>query len=290
MVDNSISARVGQFALCAALCVISVLTIVPIVHVVGSSFSTPESLIRSKFMLIPTEFSLDAYKYIFSTRTFFNGVRISLIITIGGTALKMLITLMFAYALAHKGMPGRKIMNFAILITLVFNAGMIPNFINVMNLGLKNSLWALILPAAIDPFNLIIIRSFIMSIPDEIEESAKLDGANEARILFSIIAPLSMASIATFSLFYAVVIWNSYFEAILYISDPMKYPVQVLLRQIVFMSGNIGDTTSMDATMYVPPRTIRMAVITAATVPILIVYPFAQKYFTKGVMLGSVKG
>jgi putative aldouronate transport system permease protein len=290
MVDNTISARAGQFILCAVLFVVSVITIIPIVHVVGSSFSTPESLIRSKFMLIPTEFSLDAYKYIFSTRTFFNGIRISLIITIGGTALKMLITLMFAYALAHKRMPGRKIMNYAILITLVFNAGMIPNFINVMNLGLKNSLWALILPAAIDPFNLIIIRSFIMSIPDEIEESAKLDGANEARILFSIIAPLSMASIATFSLFYAVVIWNSYFEAILYISDPMKYPVQVLLRQIVFMSGNIGDTTSMDATMYVPPRTIRMAVITAATIPILIVYPFAQKYFTKGVMLGSVKG
>jgi putative aldouronate transport system permease protein len=290
MVDNTISVKAGQFALCAVLFVISVLTIIPIIHVVGSSFSTPESLIRSKFMLIPTEFSLDAYKYIFSTRTFFNGIRISLIITIGGTAFKMLITLMFAYALAHKGMPGRKIMNFAILFTLVFNAGMIPNFINIMNLGLKNSLWALILPAAIDPFNLIIIRSFIMSIPDEIEESAKLDGANEVRILFSIIVPLSMASIATFSLFYAVVIWNSYFEAILYISDPVKYPVQVLLRQIVFMSGNIGDTTSMDATIYVPPRTIRMAVITAATVPILIVYPFAQKYFTKGVMLGSVKG
>jgi putative aldouronate transport system permease protein len=290
MYDNTLSARVGQFILCAILFLISVITIIPIIHVVGSSFSTPEALIQSKFMLIPTEFSLDAYKYIFSTRTFFTGLRISLIITIGGTALKMLITLMFAYALAHRGLPGRKIMNLAILITLVFNAGMIPNFINVMNLGLRNSLWALILPAAIDPFNLIIIRSFIQSIPEEIEESAKLDGANEVKILFLIIAPLSMASIATFSLFYAVVIWNSYFDAIMYISDPLKYPLQVLLRQIVFMSGNIGDTSSMDASLYVPPRTIRMAVITAATMPILVVYPFVQKYFTKGVMLGSVKG
>jgi putative aldouronate transport system permease protein len=290
MYDNTLSARAGQLILCAVLFLISVITIVPIIHVVGSSFSTPEALIRSKFMLIPTEFSLDAYKYIFSTRTFFTGRRISLIITIGGTFLKILITLMFAYALAHRGLPGRKIMNLAILITLVFNAGMIPNFINVMNLGLRNSLWALILPTAIDPFNLIIIRSFIQSIPEEIEESAKLDGANEVRILFSIIVPLSMASIATFSLFYAVVIWNSYFDAIMYISDPMKYPLQVLLRQIVFMSGNIGDTSSMDANLYVPPRTIRMAVITAATMPILVVYPFIQKYFTKGVMLGSVKG
>jgi putative aldouronate transport system permease protein len=290
MYDNTPSARIGQYVLCTVLFLISVLTIIPIIHVVGSSFSTPEALIQSRFMLIPTEFSLDAYKYLFSTSTFFNGLRISLLITIGGTFLKMLITLMFAYALAHRGLPGRKIMNWAILITLVFNAGMIPNFINVMNLGLRNSLWALILPAAIDPFNLIIIRSFIQSIPEEIEESAKLDGANEVRILFSIIVPLSMASIATFSLFYAVAIWNSYFDAIMYISDPLKYPLQVLLRQIVFMSGNIGDTSSMDAALYIPPRTIRMAVITAATLPILIVYPFVQKYFTKGVMLGSVKG
>jgi putative aldouronate transport system permease protein len=269
---------------------ISVITIIPILHVVASSFATQEALIRSKFMLFPTDFSLDAYRYIVTTNTFFNGLRISLIITIGGTLIKIAITFMFAYALAHKGLPGRKIMNYAIIFTLVFNAGMIPNFLNVMRLGLLNSLWALILPAAIDPFNLIIIRTFIQHIPDEIEESAKLDGANEVRILVSIIIPLSMASIATFSLFYAVVIWNSYFDAILYISNAKKYPVQVLLRQIIFQQGNIGDTSSMDASFFVPPRTIRMAVITAATFPILLVYPFIQKYFTKGVMLGSVKG
>jgi putative aldouronate transport system permease protein len=284
------SARIGQGILCMLLFLVALITIIPILHVVSSSFSTQESLIRSRFLLIPTEFSLEAYKYIFSTRTFVNGLRVSLFITITGTALKMMITMMFAYALAHKGMPGRTIMNIAILITLVFNAGMIPNFINVTNLGLRNSLWALILPTAIDPFNLIIIRSFIQTIPEEIEESAKLDGANEVRILFSIIVPLSMASIATFSLFYAVVIWNSYFDAILYISDVNKFPLQVLLRQIVFMSSTIGDSSAMDINTYVPPRTIRMATITAATFPILLIYPFVQKHFTKGVMLGSVKG
>jgi putative aldouronate transport system permease protein len=290
VIDKSFSARLEQFLLCVVLFMISIITLIPIIHVVGSSFSTPEALIKSRFMLIPTEFSLDAYRYLFSTRTFFNGLRVSLIITVGGTVLKIMVTFMFAYALAHKGLPGRKIMNFAVLVTLVFNAGMIPNFINVMNLGLKDSLLSLVLPSAVDPFNLIIIRSFIMNIPEEIEESAKLDGANEVRILFSIIVPLSLASISTFSLFYAVVIWNNYFDAILYISNPLKYPLQVLLRQIVFMSGNIGDANSMDFAVYVPPRTIRMAVITAATFPILLVYPFAQKYFTKGVMLGSVKG
>ena len=288
--DNTLSVKIGQFILCTLLLIIAVITVIPLIHVVGSSFATVEELINSTFLLIPTKFTLDAYRYIFSTSTFFTGLRVSLIITIGGTALKMAITMMLAYALAHRSLPGRKIMNLAILITLVFNAGMIPNFINVMNLGLRNSLWALILPSAIDPFNLILIRSFVQSIPEEIEESAKLDGANEARILFSIIAPLSLASIATFSLFYAVVIWNSYFEAILYINDPGKYPLQVLLRQIIFMSGNIGDAAAMDAALYIPPRTVRMAVISAATLPILLVYPFVQRYFNKGVMLGSVKG
>jgi putative aldouronate transport system permease protein len=288
--EKTFSARLGQFILCAILLIIALVTIIPIIHVVGSSFATNEELATTRFLLVPTKFSLEAYEYIFSTGSFFNGLRVSLVITIGGTIVKMLITLMLAYALAHKGMPGRKIMNYAILVTLVFNAGMIPNFINVMRLGLRNSLWALILPSAVDPFNLILVRSFIMAIPEEIEESAKLDGANEVTILFRIIAPLSLASIATFSLFYAVVIWNGYFEAILYINDSSKYPLQVLLHQIIFQVGNIGDTSAMEANMYIPPRTVRMAVITAATLPILLVYPFIQKYFTKGVMMGSVKG
>lgn len=282
--------KISQAILCTILFLIAVIMVLPILHVVASSFSSQESLIQSKFLLFPTDFSLDAYRYIFSTRTFFDGMRISVIITIVGTITKMIVTMMLAFALIHKNLPGRKIMNYAILITLLFNAGMIPNFMNVVNLGLKNSLWALILPTLIDPFNLIIIRTFLQNIPEEMEESAKLDGANEARILFSIIVPLSLASIATFSLFYAVVIWNNFFDAILYISSSEKYPVQVLLRQIVLMSSSIGDSTSLDSSLYVPPRTVRMAVITAATLPILLVYPFVQKYFTKGVMLGSVKG
>jgi len=290
MVDKSIGAKIAQAVLVVLLFIISVIMLIPILHVVASSFSTQASLIQSRFMLFPTEFSLDAYTYIFSTNTFFDGMKISVFITVVGTALKMMVTLMLAYALAHKNLPGRKILNYAVLVTLVFSAGIIPNFITITNYGLKNSLWALILPGLIDPFNLIVIRSFIQGIPEEIEESAKLDGANEARILFSIIIPLSMASIATFSLFYAVVIWNSYFDAILYITDAKKFPVQVLLRQIVLMSSGLGDSSGLGTDFYVPPRTVRMAVITAATAPILFVYPFVQKHFAKGVMLGSVKG
>ena len=217
-------------------------------------------------------------------------MRVSLFITIVGTVFKMLITFMFAYALAHRDLPGRTFMNYAIIFTMVFSAGMIPNFLAVIGYGLRDSLWALIVPGLIDSFNLVIIRSFIQNIPGELEESAKLDGCNEVHILFAIIMPLSMASIATFSLFYAVGLWNSYFDAVLYINDTSKYPIQVLLRQTILMSSSIGDSTAFDEDFFVPPETVRMAVITASTMPILLVYPFVQKYFAKGVMLGSVKG
>ena len=288
--QKSLSVRVSQYILNTLLFITSVIMIIPILHVVAASFTSQAALIRSRFVLFPTEFSLDAYRYIFSTSTFFNGIRISAFITIVGTVLKMIVTLMFAYALAHRNLPGRKIMSYAVLFTLVFSAGMIPNFLTVLGYGLRDNLFALILPGLVDPFNLIIIRTFIQNIPGEFEESAKLDGANEVRILFSVIVPLSLAAIATFSLFYAVVLWNSYFDAILYISDTKLYPVQVLLRQIVMLAGGIGDSTSLGSDFYVPPRTVRMAVITAATAPILLIYPFIQKYFTKGVMLGAIKG
>jgi putative aldouronate transport system permease protein len=264
--------------------------IIPILHVVAYSFSNEAAALQSKFILFPSQFTLNAYSFIFSTPTFFQSIQVSVIITVVGTALKMLITFMFAFMLAHKDLPGRAFINYAIVFTLVFGAGMIPNFLTVVGYGLRNTLWALIVPGLIDSFNLIIIRTFIQNIPMELEESAKLDGCNEVRILFSIIMPLSMASIATFSLFYAVGLWNSYMNAVLYIDDTTKYPIQVLLRQIILMSSGIGDRTSFDDTFFVPPKTVRMAVITASTLPILLVYPFVQKHFTKGVMLGSVKG
>ena len=290
MYHKTRSAKLIQAILITVLAIVTVITIIPLMHVVACSFSSAAAVAQSRFMLFPTEFSLDAYRYIFSTSTFFDSMKVSVFITVVGTFLKMLVTLMLAYALAHRDLPGNRIMSYMVLITMVVNAGMIPTFMTVMNYGLRDSLFSLMLPTLIDPFNLIIIRTFIQNIPDEIEESAKLDGCNEARILFSIIVPLSLAAIATFSLFYAVAIWNNYFDAIMYINVPSKYPVQVLLRQIILMSSSFGDNASFDSNFYVPPKTVRMAVITSATLPILLVYPFVQKHFTKGVMLGSVKG
>lgn len=290
MYEKGWKAALSQAILALLLLLIAAAALIPILHVIACAFSSQKAVLENKFLLFPTEISFDAFRYIFSTSTFFDSMKISIFITLAGTFLKMLVTMMLAYAMAHQGLPGAKILSYMVLITMVFNAGMIPTFLTVTSYGLNNSLWALILPGLVDPFNLIVIRTFIQGIPGEIEESAKLDGCNEAHILFSIIIPLSMASIATFSLFYAVVLWNNYFDAILYIGDPKKYPVQVLLRQIVLMASSLGDSNAMESNFYVPPKTVRMAVITAATFPILCVYPFVQKYFTKGALLGSVKG
>lgn len=172
---------------------------------------------------------------------------------------------------------------------MLFSGGMIPTFIVVKSLGLIDTYWSLILPVAINAFNLIIMRNFFQAIPESLEESAKVDGANDLLIFFKIILPLSLPSIATISLFYAVSYWNTYVNAILYINDSAKWPLQVLLRQIVIVSSGMqADNTSVDI---VPPaQTIKMAVIVVATIPMLIVYPFIQKYFVKGAYIGSVKG
>jgi len=287
MYHKTLSARIIQIVLILILAIVSFVALVPILHVLATSLSSPTAALQSRFLLFPREITLDAYRFILSASSFWNSMGVSLRITIVGTFLRILVTFMLAYALAHRDLPGAKVMSYAVLFTMIFNAGMIPTFMTVVGYGLRNTLWALMLPTLIDPFNLIIIRTFISNIPKEIEESAKIDGCNDVRILFTIIVPLSMAAIATFSLFYAVALWNAFFDAILYISDPDLFPVQVLLRQVI-MQGAGMDSAADD--IFVPPRTVRMAVIIASTLPIMMVYPFIQKHFAKGVMLGSVKG
>jgi putative aldouronate transport system permease protein len=210
-------------------------------------------------------------------------------VTIVGTVLSMILTSFMAYALSRKYLHGRGIFNFIVVFTMLFSGGMIPSFILVQSLGLIDSLWALILPSAISAYNMIIMRNFFQGIPDSLEESAKMDGCSDWGVFFRIILPLSLPSIATISLFYAVSYWNTYQSAILYINDSAKWPIQVLLRQIVIVSSGMNaDAASVDV---VPPaQSVKMAVIVVATLPMLIAYPFVQKYFVKGAMVGSVKG
>lgn len=263
--------------------------LLPFLNILGSSFASSSEIATRTFIIIPREFSLNAYRYILSTPTIFTSIGVSLFVTIVGTVLSMILTSFMAYALSRKYLHGRGIFNFIVVFTMLFSGGMIPSFILVQSLGLIDSLWALILPSAISAYNMIIMRNFFQGIPDSLEESAKMDGCSDWGVFFRIILPLSLPSIATISLFYAVSYWNTYQSAILYINDSAKWPIQVLLRQIVIVSSGMNaDAASVDV---VPTaQSVKMAVIVVATLPMLIAYPFVQKYFVKGAMVGSVKG
>ncbi|VTR42953.1 maltose transporter permease [Actinobacillus pleuropneumoniae] len=203
----------------------------------------------------------------------------------------MLLTCLMAYGLSRRDLDGRNFIMFMVLFTDAVQRGMIPTFLVVKEMGLIDTYAALIVPTAINAFNLIIMRNFFQNLPEGLEESAKIDGAGDWGILFRIVIPLSMPAIATISLFYAVTYWNTYMSAILYLNDAAKWPVQVILRQIVILaSGLAADTSGMDEFVRPPEQTVKMAVIVIATLPILCVYPFLQKHFAKGALLGSIKG
>lgn len=282
--DRTIGSRMFDIFNYTFLFIIALLTVLPFIYVVIASFSNTTAL-------IPTKFSLNAYRYIFSTETFPRSLGVSVYITILGTFINLLFTSLMAYSLAHRHLAGRRIILLMVIFTMLFSGGMIPTYFIVRATGLIDSLWALMIPNAISAFYLIIMKNFFQNIPEELKESARIDGCHEVGILFRIVIPLSLPAMAAFGLFYSVGIWNQYFSAVLYINDPSKWPVQVLLRQVVILAeGSIGDSAEIADDGVVFSEGIKMAVIVISTVPILLVYPFLQKHFAKGVLLGSVKG
>lgn len=285
----STSEKVVQLFIIIFLTIFTLMCLLPFINIVASSFATSGEISTRPFILIPRTFTLNAYKYILSTPTIFKSIGVSLFVTGIGTFVSMVFTSFLAYGLSRRYLHGRKLFNFLIVFTMLFSGGMIPSFILINSLGLMDSLWSLILPSTISAYNMIIMRNFFQGIPDSLEESAKMDGCSDFGVFFKIILPLSLPSIATIALFYAVTYWNTYQSAILYINDSAKWPVQVLLRQIVIVSSGMNaDAAAVDV---VPPaQSVKMAVIVIATLPMLIVYPFVQKYFVKGAMVGSVKG
>jgi putative aldouronate transport system permease protein len=227
---------------------------------------------------------------VFSTKTLMQALRVSIVLTAVGTTFNIIMTVLFAYPLAHTTIKGRRVILFLITFTMMFSGGIVPEYMIVRSLGLMNKMSALILPGAISTFNLIIFRNYFQELPKELEESAMIDGAGYLYILIRIILPISMPIIATFVVLYGVGIWNSWFAATLYLRDSTKWPIQVVLRMLTNLSMALGDTTAMDSDIMLPPVSTKMCTIVIATVPILAVYPFMQKYFTKGILLGSVKG
>ncbi|MNO48285.1 L-arabinose transport system permease protein AraQ [compost metagenome] len=286
---ESIGGRVFTIVNSAILILIALACLLPFVNIIASSFATTTEVMEKRFILFPTTFSLDAYRYILSTPTIFKGLGVSVGVTLAGTVVSMLFTALMAYGLSRRYLPGRNPINFIVVFSMLFSGGMIPTFLVVKGVGLIDSYGSLIFPVAINAFNMIIMRNFFQALPDSLEESAKIDGSNDFGTFLRIMLPLALPSIATISLFYAVAYWNTYMNAILYINDSAKWPIQVLLRQIVIVSSGMqAEGTSVDI---VPPaQTIKMAVIVIATVPMLAAYPFVQKHFTKGALLGAVKG
>jgi putative aldouronate transport system permease protein len=267
---------------------VGVLAMLPFVFIIAGSLATEEELTRRSFFLWPETLSLESYAAIFSTPTFVRSLAVTIGVTVVGTLIQLAVTVCMAYPLAKRGLPGRNIIISLIIFTMVFSAGMIPTFLLVKDLGLLNTWWALILPAAVNPFSLIIIKNFFQELPIELEESAKIDGATELRILWSILLPLSKPVLATFALFYAVGIWNDFMSPLLYLSDSSMWTLQMFLRQVTVAANVAVDNP--DPNYIAPAQGIKFAVVVVATIPILLFYPFLQKHFAKGILIGSVKG
>jgi len=273
----------GLFALAAVL---------PFIYVFAGSFASDTELTRRAFFLVPERFTTAAYEYIFSTDTIVRSIGVSIYVTTVGTLINLFFTVTMAYALSKRHLAGRNFVLNLVVFSMLFGGGMIPTYLVVRELHLLDTYWALMLPGAISAFNLIIVKNFFQEIPAELEDAAKIDGCHDLALLWRIVLPLSMPVLATFTLFYAVGHWNNYYSALLYINEPSKWPLQVILRQIVMLSQMAaGDLNAMDPNFEKPPdQSIKLAVIVVGTIPILIVYPFLQKHFAKGVLLGSVKG
>lgn len=261
----------------------------PFWYVLVKSIVPFSVLVNSKFLLIPREITFEAYKYIFSTDLMLNSLVISIEITVIATLYQLLITALAAYALSKTDLPGRKIIFGMIVFTMFFSGGLIPSYLLNKSLGLINNMLVMILPGAVSTYNLIVMRSFFDSLPLEIEESARLDGASYFQIFWKIVIPCSMSSVATIALFIAVAVWNSWYPPMLYLNKRELWPMALVLRDILVNSEVDSVASGYQSSNYMLSDSVKMATVVIAVVPIIIVYPFLQKYFVKGVMVGAVK-
>jgi putative aldouronate transport system permease protein len=260
----------------------------PFLHTIAISLSSNRAITSGEVTIFPKEFSWDAYGQVFSDNSMLYSLGFTALLTIATTVLCLLFTIAAAYPLTKKNLKGRKLFMYIIIITMFFSGGIIPEYLLIRDLHLMNSVWALILPGLVSPFNLI---SFFRGIPDSLEESAEIDGSSHVHTLFKIILPLSMPVLATLGLFYAVGRWNGFQDSLMYITDPKLYPLQLKLFQMV-QNNMITDLTLLEGASRtrLTPESLKAAAVVFATVPILLVYPWLQKYFVSGAMQGAIKG
>ncbi|PYI52038.1 carbohydrate ABC transporter permease [Paenibacillus flagellatus] len=284
---NSASDRVFSRVSYAILAIVGLAAVIPMLYVFSVSL-TPygEVLKNGGYVLIPKSITFEAYRKLFETSNIMRSFYVTIFLTVAGTAVNLTLTALTAYGLSRKKLPMRSLFLYMIVFTLLFSGGIIPTYLIVKATGLLDSIWALILPNAISSFNVLLMKSFFENLPEELFESSRMDGATEFRILWQIVVPLSKPSLITIGLFYAVGHWNQFFSAIMYITDRTLYPLQVVVREILTMAQQPLE----NAENMVPTVTMQMSAVVVASLPVFIVYPFLQKHFTKGMLLGSVKG
>ena len=272
------------------LTLLMIATFYPIYYIFVASLSSVSEIAKhGNFMLFPKGFTLETYIAVFQNEMILTGLRNTIFYVILGTASNMILTIIAAYGLSRRWLKGRKIIMFGIVFTMFFSGGLIPSFMIVQNLGLYNTIWALLLPGAMSAWNLIMMRTYFMGLPVSLEESARIDGANDFQILFRVILPTAKPILAVMVLFYAVGHWNSWFPASIYLQNRELYPLQLILREIL-IQGRVADFGGNSANVtHQVAKNLKYATIIVSTIPILLVYPFIQKYFVKGVMLGSLK-
>ncbi|WP_248962804.1 carbohydrate ABC transporter permease [Sphaerisporangium perillae] len=274
-----------------ALVLISGVVIFPFLVVISTSLATKAEIdANGGYVLWPTHVSFDAYRQIFDGTQVSRSIVISVGVTVAGTAFSLFCTVLAAYGLSRRGSLFQRGLLTFVLVTLLFGPGMIPVYLMVKQLGMLNTYWALIIPGAVSAFNIVIIRGFIQGIPQELFDAARMDGAGEWRILWSIVLPLSKAVIAVVGLFLAVGYWNNYFGPLLYLNDSQMWPLQLVMRSFVLENHISSNATQIPGQIRPPAQSIQMALVVIATVPILCVYPFLTRHMSKGMLTGAIKG
>ena len=286
---------IGVFFNYLILTIITFCCLYPFLNVIAYSFSGYNAVLSGKVTFYPIDFTLDAYKEILKRSQIWLAMRTTVVVTIMGTALSLLLTVCAAYALSRDYLPGRKLFTGFILFTMYFGGGMIPNYLLMNNLNLLNTVWVMIIPGAISVYNMIVARTYIVnSIPSELYESASLDGCTDDRYLWSIVLPLSKPIIAVLVLWYAVGHWNAYFNAMIYLKDKSRSPLQIVLREFLIVEdmseANIADNIEAYMDQLYMKNLYQYSLIVVSAVPVMALYPVIQKYFVKGIMLGSIKG
>jgi len=290
---RSFGDRLADVIITGILVLLTIAVVFPFYNMLLISVAKYEDIISTPLYVFPKAIDLQNYKMAVLYPNFINSVGVSMFVTVVGTTLSLLTTTMGAYALSRKHLPFRRFFFYLIVITMYFGGGLIPWYLVMKSLGFVDSVWVMIVPPMINTFYLILMRNYFEGIPDDLEESAKIDGANDVQILFRIMIPLAAPIIATIALFYAVARWNDWWLAMLFLQDPKKIPLTLILRRMVVDAtidlGNAMMNAMRDAHIQVHSRSLQMATVTLTTIPILLVYPFLQKYFTKGIMLGAIK-